>query len=87
MGLALYHYDGCGFCMRVRFVIDELGVEVELRNTIELRAYSDEVLEATGRRTVPVLRIEDADGAVEWMPESNDIIRYLFERYGAPESD
>jgi glutaredoxin 2 len=87
MELALYHYDGCGFCMRVKYVIDELGVEVELRNTLEQRAFSDEVFEATGRRTVPVLRIEDAGGVVEWMPESNDIIRYLFERYGAPDSD
>jgi glutaredoxin 2 len=38
-------------------------------------------VEATGRRTVPVLRIEHDDGRVEWMPESADIVDYLRERF------
>jgi len=31
---------------------------------------------------VPCLRIEKADGAVEWMYESADINRYLERRFG-----
>jgi glutaredoxin 2 len=85
IGLALYQYDGCGYCMRVKHVIDSLDLAVELRNTLENRVFSDEVFAATGRRTVPVLRIEDEGGAVEWLPESNEIIRFLMERYGTSE--
>lgn len=81
-GLALYQYMSCAFCARVRAAIDALGVEIELRDTRMNPDFSDEVLEATGRMTVPVLRIESEDGSVEWMPESQDIIAYLQKRFG-----
>jgi len=80
--LALYHFDGCPFCMRVRRMIDELGLDVELRNIHEGRTHLDELREARGRTTVPVLRITSADGEDRWMPESTDIIRYLQATYG-----
>jgi len=79
--LALYHFEGCGYCYRVRDVIDELGIEVELRDIFENRDWFDELVEARGRRTVPVLRITSADGEEHWMPESRDIIRYLRATY------
>jgi glutaredoxin len=79
--LALYHFAGCGYCHIVRDVIDELGVEVELRNIFDNREWFDELVEARGRRTVPVLRITTADGEERWMPESRDIIRYLRATY------
>jgi glutathione S-transferase len=40
-------------------------------------------VKATGRQTVPCLRIERADGSVEWMHESEDINAYLKERFGS----
>ena len=75
--LALYHYDGCPFCGIVRRAIDALGSEVELRNILEDRERRRELVEATGRQTVPCLRIEDALGEVRWMFESREIIAYL----------
>jgi len=81
-GLSLYQYGTCPFCIRVRSAADSLGVELELRDTLSNPGYSDELLEATGRRTVPVLRIEEEDGSVRWLPESADIVRWLEERYG-----
>jgi len=82
-GLSLYQYNGCGYCARVRMTADELGVEIELRDTLASSEHASAVLEATGRRTVPVLRIETGDGDVEWLPESADIVRYLRDRFGS----
>lgn len=80
-GLSLYQFDSCPFCARVRDAADQLGIDLELRDTLASREFAKEVVEATGRRTVPVLRIEHDDGRVEWMPESADIVAYLRERF------
>lgn len=79
--LALYHFETCPFCHRVRRAAQRLGAELELRDIFGDRNHLHELIEATGRRTVPVLRIEDGDD-VRWMPESHDIIQYLEERFG-----
>lgn len=79
--LSLYGYPQCPFCARVLRAIEELDLEVPLRNTMQDPSHRASVVEATGRGTVPVLRIEGADGDVQWLPESADIIRYLVERY------
>jgi glutaredoxin len=84
--LALYYFDGCPYCERVRRVIDELGIDVELRNIFEHSTYLKELNDARGRRTVPVLRIIGADGEERWMPESADIVRYLEATYGPREA-
>jgi len=84
MQLALYKYDTCGFCRRVRMAIEELGVaeQVELRDVLREPKFSEELWQARGRGTVPVLRIEDDAGEVEWMGESRDIIAWLNQRFG-----
>ena len=67
---------------RVRSALDRLNVSIEIRDTLEDPSRLAELIEATGRRTVPVLRIETAGGEVTWLPESADIVRYLEERFG-----
>ena len=79
----LYHYEGCPFCHLVRDVIDELGLEVELRDTLRNPAFRQELFEVRGRGTVPVLQLTDREGEVRWMPESRDIVRYLRQTYGS----
>lgn len=79
---ALYHSASCPYCVMVRRTIDELGVSVELRDLAQEPKWREELLAARGRGTVPVLRCESPDGAVRWMPESRDIIRYLRKRSG-----
>ena len=61
--LVLYHFEGCPYCARVRRTIDELGIEVELRDIFENREFLNELREARSRRTVPVLRIPTAKSA------------------------
>lgn len=80
--LSLYLYDGCPFCERVRRAVRELGIELEERNIFHDPEHMTALMEARGRRTVPVLRIHHEDGEDEWMPESADIVRYLHERFG-----
>ena len=76
--LSLYYYDACPFCRIVLREIDRLGLEVERRDIWLEPQNRIDLMEARGRATVPVLRIE-AEGAddAEWMPESADIIEYL----------
>jgi len=78
--LALYHYEGCGYCARVRRALADLDVEVELRDIERDSAHLRALVEARGRRTVPVLRIRHPEGD-EWMPESSDIVAYLRRRF------
>jgi len=80
--LALYYFPACPFCRRVTLALEELGVEVELRNTRTEVVHEAALIKARGRKTVPVLRISKPEGD-EWMPESLDIVVYLKERFGA----
>lgn len=80
--LALYYYDGCPFCMLVQHTIDDLDVDVELRNILDEPKYRSELVDVRGRATVPVLRITTPDGDDRWMPESRDIMAYLQTTYG-----
>ena len=75
--LSLYHRSFCLFCTRVINVIKSLNIDIDGKNIWQDIDALQELELATGRTTVPVLRIETADGNVTWMPESNDIVRYL----------
>ena len=79
--MALYHYETCMFCARVRSVIERLELHIELRNIHIDREHLRDLVNGGGRMTVPCLRI-DGD-AVTWMYESADIIRFLVARFGA----
>lgn len=75
--LALYHFDSCPFCAKTRRSIDEINVDVELRN-IELNHQHRIDLQEGGHKTqVPCLRIDDTKGETQWLYESDDIIHYL----------
>jgi len=82
-GLSLYGYPQCPFCARVLGMIEQLEIEIPLRDTMREPDHRSVLLDAMGRGTVPVLRIEDEAGEVTWLPESADIIRYLIKRFAA----
>jgi glutathione S-transferase len=81
-GIVLYGYPQCPFCARVLRGIDTLDLDIPLRNTMQDTEAREALVEAMGRGTVPVLRIEGKDGEVKWLPESADILRYLESRFG-----
>ena len=82
-GHSLYFYPSCGYCRMVGQAIDQLGIEVELRDIHGDGPHLEDLIAATGRQMVPCLRIESEDGETRWMHESRDIISYLGERFGS----
>lgn len=75
--LALYYFPACPYCRRVLRCLDELGLELELRDIRAEPHHRAALVEARGRGTVPVLRIAHQDADDEWMPESLEIVAYL----------
>ena len=84
--LALYYFDSCLFCLRVRRAMMRLGVDVELRNIHGDRVRYDELVRGGGKKQVPCLRIEHENGGVEWLYESSDIIAWLEAELRAPKA-
>ncbi len=80
--LALYHYDSCMFCARVRKAIAALNLDIELRDVMHDRTHYRELAAGGGRTTVPCLRIGKDREDAQWMYESADIVGYLVERFG-----
>lgn len=79
--LTLYHSPSCCYCDRVQRAVAELGIDVEMVNVGQRPEGRAELVKATGRATVPVLRIDEGE-QVRWMPESRDIVDYLYQRAG-----
>lgn len=79
--LALYHYDSCSFCGRVRSAIERLNLNIELRNIHADRVHHETLVRDGGSGTVPCLQIAHDDGSVKWLYESADIISYLEQRF------
>ena len=80
--LWLYTSGYCPYCVLVRRALNELGVRIAECDIGADSSHRDDLLAATGRMTVPVLRIKQANGVDRWLPESRDIIRYLKARFG-----
>ncbi len=73
---SLYYYNSCPFCVRVIRSLKGLSVDVELRDILSDSNHRSALQKATGRTTVPCLRIESGSKS-QWMFESMDIMRFL----------
>jgi len=78
--LALYEFEACPFCRKVREALSILDLEADIypcpKNGTRFRP---EVVRRGGRAMFPYL-VDPNTG--QEMYESDDIVRYLFERYG-----
>ena len=83
--MALYHYESCPFCRKVREVADRLDLDIELRNIRKDIDYRDELKNGVGQTQVPCLRIEGED-ETRWLYESDDIIAFLMDVFGQEEA-
>lgn len=80
-GLALYQFKTCPFCIKVRRVMRALSLNIELRDAQHDPQHRAALLQGGGQIKTPCLRITDAQGNSQWMYESDDIIRYLRQRF------
>lgn len=79
--LALYHFPTCPFCIKVRHEMARLSLPIALRNAQHDPAFRAELEQGGGKIQTPCLRIVEVQGAVQWMYESEEIKRYLQQRF------
>jgi glutathione S-transferase len=79
--LELYELPGCPYCAKVKTKLDELGLKYVSHEVPRSHSKRTEVKDVSGQTGVPVL--VDPDHDVEGMAESDDIVAYLDETYGA----
>ena len=80
--LKLYHFMACPYCARVRNEIQQLGLDLELRDIHNSREFYSELVSEGGKSQVPALRIQRNDETATWLYESDDIIRFLRREFG-----
>jgi len=78
--LELYELQGCPYCAKVTRALEDLGLAYESHTVPRSRSQREEVHEVSGQYAVPVL--VDRTNGIEGMPESDDIVEYLYEEYG-----
>lgn len=81
--LALYQFRSCPFCIKVRKEMARLGLKIELRDAQLDPDHKQALQEGGGKVKVPCLRIAHEDGREEWLYESDEINRWLHQRFGA----
>ncbi|MBI2067138.1 MAG: glutathione S-transferase domain-containing protein [Deltaproteobacteria bacterium] len=83
MQLALYQFKACPFCVKVRFTMKRLGLNIVTRDAQNNPLHKKELIEQGGQYMVPCLRIVKEDGTAQWLYESTDITRYLTEKFSS----
>jgi glutaredoxin len=74
---ALYQFETCPFCVKVRRAMKRMGLNIELRDIKKVPSFSEELLKKGGQLQAPCLKISNSDGSVQWLYESSDIIAFL----------
>ena len=81
--LTLYQYMACHFCVKVRRAMKRQSLAIGTKDVKRSETAKSELLAGGGNLKVPCLRIENAQGEIQWMYESGMIIGYLEDRFGA----
>jgi glutaredoxin len=81
--LALYQFNTCPFCIKVRQEMRCLSLPIEKRDAQHNTANREELLQGSGATKVPCLKITDNNGQTRWLQDSKAIVAYLRERFAA----
>jgi glutaredoxin len=79
--LALYQFNTCPFCIKVRQEMRRLSLPIKKRDAQHHVANRDELLQGSGATKVPCLKITQANGEARWLQDSNAIVAHLRERF------
>jgi glutaredoxin len=75
--LVFYGYDTCPYCVKVRRVMKELGLDLANKNTARDLTLRDELQRRGGSSMVPCLQITMKNGHIFWLYESDLIVKFL----------
>jgi glutaredoxin len=81
--LALYQFNTCPFCIKVRQEMRRLSLPIEKRDAQHHVANRDELHQGSGATKVPCLKITEANGETRWLQDSKVILDYLRTRFAA----
>jgi glutaredoxin len=79
--LALYQFNTCPFCIKVRQEMRRLSLPIEKRDAQHNATNRAELLQGSGATKVPCLKITGPNGQAQWLQDSNAIVAYLRERF------
>lgn len=82
--MALYQFNACPFCVKVRRQLRKHTLNIELRDAQNNETFKAELTNQGGRHKVPCLRIEKGPNDVKWLYESDDIISFLKAEFKLP---
>jgi len=74
---ALYQFNACPFCVKVRRQIRRHALNIEMRDARNDETHKQAQLDGGGQHKVPCLLIQNAAGNDTWLYESDDILSYL----------
>jgi len=80
--LALYQFQLCPFCVKVRRAMRRLNLNIETRDALNDPQHRAALEAGGGEIKVPCLAIKEGD-CTRWMYESNDIIAWLEQEFGS----
>jgi glutaredoxin len=80
--LALYQFNTCPFCIKVRQEMRRLSLPIDKRDAQHNSANRDELLQGSGATKVPCLKITDSQGQALWLQDSAAIVAYLRAHFG-----
>jgi len=75
--LVLYHFSACPFCIKVRREMAKLSLPINLREARHNQENKSDLIQYGGKFQTPCLQITDSSGKVNWLYESDDIIKFL----------
>jgi len=75
--LTLFGHNTCIYCRDVNQVIEQLGLDIKIRNTFEYPEYKQDLLIGGGKTSVPCLKITFQYGKDLWLYDSIAIIDFL----------
>ena len=79
--LALYQYQTCPFCIKVRQEISRLSLAIRRVDAQPEGSDRQALLSGGGKTKVPCLKITDDSGNDQWLYDSEKIVAYLRVRF------